>query len=213
MAETGFLWWQADHIEALALAGRNEAMSAAIESFAETTARADRRWAKGALTRARAMQWPGPESERWFAEALAHHDALGAPFERARTLLRRGEARLARGCIAIARDDLEAAQAGFERLGASAWSTATATRCRTRRANPTSSRPIDRLTHAELRVAVAAAHGRKNREIAAELYLSTKTVDHHLQSIYRKLEVRSRIELALLLTSSAPTITDAKVPA
>jgi DNA-binding CsgD family transcriptional regulator len=204
MVETGFLWWQADHIEALALAGRHQTMSAAIDRFAEVTVRADRRWARGALARARGMQTPGLESERWFVEALANHDALGAPFERARTLLRRGEARLARGCIAGARDDFEAAQTLFERLGASAWSTATATRCRSRRANPASSRPIDRLTHAELRVAVATAHGKKNREVAAELYLSTKTVDHHLQSIYRKLHVRSRTELAVLLTSSTP---------
>jgi DNA-binding NarL/FixJ family response regulator len=64
-------------------------------------------------------------------------------------------------------------------------------------------RPADRLTRAELRVAVAATHGRRNREIAAELYLSAKTVDHHLQSIYRKLSVRSRTELAVLLTSHA----------
>jgi DNA-binding CsgD family transcriptional regulator len=213
MTETGLLWWQADHIEALALAGRTDAMLAAINQFAETSARADRQWAHGALARTRAMQTSGPESERWFAEALASHDALGAPFERARTLFRRGEARLARGSIAIARDDLEAAQTDFERLGAAAWSKATATRCRTRRANPTSCRPIDRLTHAELRVAVAAAHGKKNREIAAELYLSSKTVDHHLQSIYRKLQVRSRTELALQLTSSTPTVTGAKLPA
>ena len=56
------------------------------------------------------------------------------------------------------------------------------------------------LTPAELRVAVAVGRGLSNRAAADELYLSVKTVDHHLQHIYRKLQLRSRAELAVVVT-------------
>jgi DNA-binding NarL/FixJ family response regulator len=58
----------------------------------------------------------------------------------------------------------------------------------------------DRLSAAELRVAEAVSTGLTNRQAAETLFLSVKTVDFHLQQIYRKLDVRSRTELAVLLT-------------
>jgi DNA-binding NarL/FixJ family response regulator len=61
----------------------------------------------------------------------------------------------------------------------------------------------DSLTPAELRVARAAAAGRMNREIAADLFLSVRTVETHLASIYRKVGVRTRTELALSLREDA----------
>ncbi len=57
------------------------------------------------------------------------------------------------------------------------------------------------LTKAERRVAEAVAAGRTNREVADHLFVSVKTVDFHLQAIYRKLGVRSRTELAVLMAS------------
>ncbi len=61
---------------------------------------------------------------------------------------------------------------------------------------------LDRLTRAERRVAGAVGRGMANKEAAAHLVLSVKTVDAHLQSIYRKLEIRSRAELAILIARS-----------
>jgi DNA-binding NarL/FixJ family response regulator len=58
------------------------------------------------------------------------------------------------------------------------------------------------LTSAEYRVALAVADGATNREAAAKLFLSVKTVDFHLQNIYRKLGLRSRTELAVRLSRS-----------
>jgi len=58
---------------------------------------------------------------------------------------------------------------------------------------------LSRLSRAELRVAEAVSAGMTNREAAAALYLAVKTVDFHLQQIYRKLEVRSRTELAVMI--------------
>ena len=63
----------------------------------------------------------------------------------------------------------------------------------------------DTLTAQELRVAAAVARGAANREIAAELFLTLKTVEFHLRQIYRKLGVRSRSQLVATLASN-PTL-------
>jgi DNA-binding NarL/FixJ family response regulator len=55
----------------------------------------------------------------------------------------------------------------------------------------------------ETRISELAAAGRSNKEIAAEIYLSLKTVEAHLSSIYRKLGLRSRTELAHLISTTA----------
>jgi DNA-binding NarL/FixJ family response regulator len=55
------------------------------------------------------------------------------------------------------------------------------------------------LTDGEMRVALAVGSGLTNRAAADQLYLSVKTVDSHLQSIYRRLEIRSRSQLAALV--------------
>ena len=103
-----------------------------------------------------------------------------------------------RGCIAPAAAPrpagaLHEALAAFERLGAEPWAAAAhaelrATGGRVRAAG-------DGLTPAELRVASAVARGASNRQVAAELYLSPKTVEFHLGQVYRKLGIRSRAQL------------------
>jgi DNA-binding NarL/FixJ family response regulator len=57
------------------------------------------------------------------------------------------------------------------------------------------------LTDGEQRVAILAACGRRNGEIARELELSPKTVEWNLTRVYRKLGVRSRTELAVRLAA------------
>jgi DNA-binding NarL/FixJ family response regulator len=57
---------------------------------------------------------------------------------------------------------------------------------------------IDRLTHQEPQVARAVSQGLTNREAAAQRFISPRTVDHHLCSIYRKFGITSRAELVLL---------------
>ena len=60
-----------------------------------------------------------------------------------------------------------------------------------------------RLTAAETRVAALVAEGMKNREIGQALFMSVATVEAHLTRIYRKLDIRSRTELARLVADSA----------
>ena len=66
-------------------------------------------------------------------------------------------------------------------------------------------RAIDALSQAEFRVAEAIAAGLTNREASAKLLISVKTVDFHLQQMYRKLGIRSRTELAVRMTNFEPT--------
>ena len=56
--------------------------------------------------------------------------------------------------------------------------------------------PTEPLTSQETRVALHVAKGLSNKEIAAALFLSPKTVEHHLSSVYRKRNFRSRADLA-----------------
>lgn len=59
-------------------------------------------------------------------------------------------------------------------------------------------RAVDELTPQEEAVAALVAQGRTNRQVAAELFLSPKTVQYHLTRTYAKLGIRSRSELAAL---------------
>jgi DNA-binding NarL/FixJ family response regulator len=58
------------------------------------------------------------------------------------------------------------------------------------------------LTPSEERVARLAADGMTNREVAQELFVTPKTVEVHLSNAYRKLEIRSRRQLAGALTTA-----------
>jgi DNA-binding CsgD family transcriptional regulator len=132
-----------------------------------------------------------------FAEALELHRSDPFPFERARTELCFGERLRRSGERRAARQQLQAAAATFEELGAVAWTSRAhdelrASGARLRRAD---AEGRDFLTPREAQIAEQVAQGKANREVAAALYLTSKTVEFHLTRIYRKLGVRSRSEL------------------
>ena len=64
------------------------------------------------------------------------------------------------------------------------------------RAGKTDGSPIESLTERERQVAGLVVDRKTNPEIAADLFLSQKTVETHLRNIFRKLDVASRVELA-----------------
>jgi DNA-binding CsgD family transcriptional regulator len=128
------------------------------------------------------------------------------PFELARTQLAYGERLRRAKARADAREPLRAALATFERLGATAWAERAVAELRAtghasgRRSESASSR----LTPHELQVALLVTQGMTNREVAAALFLSPKTIEYHLGQIYRKLDVRGRSQLARLMTMELP---------
>ena len=129
--------------------------------------------------------------------ALAVYDtSLAMPFERGRTLYGRGRAHRRAGHRRAARTDLQDASAIFANLGARAWLHLAALELgRIGGRTPVGSV----LTASERRVAERAAAGQSNRDIAAALMISTRTVESQLAAVYRKLEVRSRGQLAAAL--------------
>ncbi len=140
-----------------------------------------------------------------FERALAAHRLDGVagefPFDVARTRLAFGERLRRDGKRREARAQLREALSMFEEIGASAWADRAATELDAsgeRRRSAAVSR--EHLTPRELQIAVAVAEGGSNREVAAELFLTPKTVEFHLTRVYRKLGVRSRTELVRLLS-------------
>jgi DNA-binding CsgD family transcriptional regulator len=164
-------------------------------------------WARAAALRCRGLLAAArrePEGAVAALEQAAHaHDRSQDPFERARTLLALGAALRRSGRRRAARDRLEQARDAFARLGAPLWEERAS-----RELAAVSGRPpgTTELTATERRVAELVARGATNREVAARLVVSERTVATHLTHIYGKLGLRSRTELARALPASGPKI-------
>jgi len=208
LREPGLVAWHGDYIEALILAGHRRRAELAVDSLADVAESTGRMWAHGVVCRARAMLATPDERVRWYDAALAWHEQLGNPLERARTLLCRGrDARTDRSHDDTAGvDDLLDAASMFERLGATRWATVATDLLPNGLIRPRCASPTTRLaavlSSAERRVADAVGRGLTNRQTAGELCVSPKTVDFHLRNIFRKLGVRTRTELALLVVAN-----------
>lgn len=198
--EPALLWFLPELIGSLVAHGRIDRATELtdwLEARAQTLDRA-RGLAAAARSRALLDAASGDTARAldWCEAALAHHERAAVPFERARTLLVRGQiARRARKW-GLARESLDAACGEFERLGAKLW-LATA-RSERERIGGRSASGTD-LTESERKVAELVVRGLSNRDVAEALFLSPKTVSATLSRVYRKLHVRSRTELAARL--------------
>ncbi|RAY11120.1 helix-turn-helix transcriptional regulator [Actinomadura craniellae] len=186
----------ADQVEAAVRAGLPERAEEPLRRF-ESWARAGggRSWAQAVALRSRAILG---DEEQPYAEAVRLHEKGGRPFERARTELLYGEWLRRARRRSDARYRLRSALEVFERLGAVPW--AERTRAELRATGETAAGrpapgPLDRLTSQELQVVRLAAAGTSSRDIAAQLFLSPRTVEYHLYKAYPKLGVSSRREL------------------
>jgi DNA-binding CsgD family transcriptional regulator/tetratricopeptide (TPR) repeat protein len=132
-------------------------------------------------------------AEEAFEQARARLAMLPLPYERARvdfvhgiTLRRAGRRRAAAALLTAARQS-------FADVGARVY----VERCdRELKSGSTAARGVETLTEQEQTVSALVATGMTNREVAAEMMLSVKTVQFHLTRVYAKLGVRSRSELA-----------------
>ncbi|HWK26130.1 MAG TPA: LuxR family transcriptional regulator [Solirubrobacter sp.] len=185
--EPGFLLIHADLVEALVRAGRRADAERVLAELEGQGA-----WARAALARGRALLADDASLARCFSAALEAHAPLGMPFEVARTRLAFGERLRRARRRSAAREELEAARDAFAAMGAAGW----AARAQ-RELDAVAGTSADVLTARERAVCDLVASGLTNREVAAKLYLSPRTVEHHLRHVYRKLGVRSRTELAV----------------
>jgi DNA-binding CsgD family transcriptional regulator len=202
VGEPGVFPFQADAVEALVALGDLDTAERLIADMEAQGHELDR-------PRLRALAWRGrgmlhaatgetAKAVEAFACALAEHERSELPFERARTLLALGVALRRARQKRSTRTALEEAVGIFERLGARLW----AARARSELARIGGRAPSrGELTPMERRVAELAADGKTNKEIAAVLYVTVRTVETHLTKTYEKLGIHTRTELARRLST------------
>jgi DNA-binding CsgD family transcriptional regulator len=193
-----------DLVEAAVRAGQPERGRQRLGAFLAWTDAVGSAELRALATRSRALLASGEQADQAFQEALRLHAGIDRPLDHARTQLLYGEF-LRRGRRRVqARPHLRAAIETFERLGAAAWAErarselrATGESARTR--DPST---LDQLTPQELQIARAVGEALSDREVAAQLFISPRTVDYHLRKVFRKLGISSRAELIRLALAS-----------
>jgi DNA-binding NarL/FixJ family response regulator len=135
----------------------------------------------------------------YFQRAHEQHAQGFDPLAAARTRLLHGSRLRRAGRRTAARDQLRIAAQAFQDMGLNGWTARTENELAATGTRRTAA-PGDALTSQETRVALLVARGQTNRDIAAALFLSPKTVEHHLTTILRKRGLRSRTELAVSMT-------------
>jgi DNA-binding CsgD family transcriptional regulator len=193
-----------DRIETAARAGRTdlaEEWLGELRVFAEGTEMA---WAWAAVHHCRAVLG-GPDVEEEFRRALEWHARSSRVPARARTQLALGEFLRRQRRRTDARIPLREALDTFETLGAGFW--AERARQELRASGETARRGADlvptELTAQEAQVAGLVRKGLSNKDVAARLFISPRTVDFHLRNVYTKLGITSRTELAALALDPA----------
>ncbi|HET8980349.1 MAG TPA: LuxR family transcriptional regulator [Solirubrobacteraceae bacterium] len=196
-----------DEIEALVALGEFDRATPLIELLHRLGQAHDRPWATAAALRGRGLVATArgelDEAIDALTQALAEHERVEMPFERARTLLALGRARRRRKQWAPARAALGEALALFKQTEAPLWARAAASELA--RAGARSAEP-GALTPTERRVAELAASGLTNQEVAERAFLTVKGVEANLTRAYRKLGIRSRAGLSRALRESPERI-------
>jgi DNA-binding CsgD family transcriptional regulator len=194
--EPGILRVHGDAIEALIGCGRLADAATLIDELDASTS-SGLPWSTAVAGRCRGQLLAAHGDVDRAVEALqaavAAHDLVPMPFERARTMLLLGTVLRRARRNRDARAALEAARDTFARLATPVFAERTAIEIAS--IGGRVSEHLE-LTTTEARVAALTAAGRTNREVAEELFMSVRTVESHLARIYRKLQVRSRTELA-----------------
>ncbi|NKQ53926.1 AAA family ATPase [Amycolatopsis sp. K13G38] len=189
-------------VEAAARCGERDVAARTVETF-DAWARATRDPAQLALSlRCQALLADDDEeAHELFGDALRLHRDADRPFERAKTELFYGERlRRARKPLA-AREHLRQAWQIFQSYEAAYWADRARAELRAAGETVETGEPaaIAGLTPQQAHISRLVAEGATNKEIAAQLFLSPRTVDHHLRNIFAKLGIRSRVELTAIV--------------
>jgi DNA-binding CsgD family transcriptional regulator len=184
--------------EAASRTGDRALLEFALEWLSERTGVISSDWATGIEARVRALSSEGDVAETLYGESIAHLSGPRVRLELARTHLLYGEWLRRERRRLDARKHLRTALEAFTSMGAEAFAgraerelLATGEHARKRTVDT-----LDQLTPQEEHVARLAAKGATNREIAAQLFISPSTVEYHLRKAFRKLDVKSRTQLA-----------------
>jgi ATP/maltotriose-dependent transcriptional regulator MalT len=177
--------------------GRADLAGEALSRLSAMTAMEDSDWAKGQEARSRALVSQGREAEQCYAEAVERLGRTPLRPDLARAHLLYGEWLRRENRRLDARHHLQAAYDLLDAIGADAFAErarrellATGEKVRKREVNAYS-----QLTSQEEHIIRLARDGRSNREIAAELFISTRTVEWHFRKVFAKLGITSRRDL------------------
>jgi DNA-binding CsgD family transcriptional regulator len=200
-----WLMFEGDELDALVAVGRSAQAARQIASLRRRSLGEHRPRLEVWALRGQALQLASEgrltDALDALESALGVHERLQIPFELARTLLVKGKVERRARHKAAARGALEQAIGLFDTLGAPIWSQ----KAREEHSRAGLRRSHDELSATEQKVADLAAAGKKNREIAAELFITRRTVEANLARAYRKLGVQSRAELGARMASMATT--------
>jgi DNA-binding CsgD family transcriptional regulator len=199
------LWALPDLVEAAAGAGRGDLAGRAADQLAGFIGDGAPPWVLALTARTRALATPSVEArEALLREALALDESDPRPFNRARILLVLGEHLRRQRRRAEARPYLRDAAEVFRRLGAAPWEKRAQVELRaTGETIRRDDAPLTQLTPQELQIASLVAEGATNKDVAAHLFLSRRTVDYHLRKVFIKLGVSSRTELVRMLLKTS----------
>jgi DNA-binding CsgD family transcriptional regulator/tetratricopeptide (TPR) repeat protein len=199
------MWALAEVIEAASRTGQTRLAADALGRLAEATGTGPSDWGQGIYARCRALLSDGQDAEGSYREAIGRLSRTQLRPELARAHLLYGEWLRREGRRADARAQLHTAHDMFDAIGMLAFAErgrrellATGETVRKRTAGT-----HDQLTPQEAQIARMARAGLSNQEIAAELFLSARTVEWHLSKVFTKLEISSRRQLQQALPDRA----------
>jgi DNA-binding CsgD family transcriptional regulator len=197
---------EADLVEVLIRLGRHHEATQALVRLEARSVGLRSPWLKLVVARSRAMLADGEQSLQLFKQLLEGRNGHESVLERARTLMCYAERLQAFGRLRDARDALQRAKVMFDEAGADAWAQhvdALLLDERVEPVRPQGNPAMLMLTDHEKSLAKMVARGMRNKEIAATLYVSVRTVEVRLTAIYRKLGVESRAQLTALAADRA----------
>jgi DNA-binding CsgD family transcriptional regulator len=191
------MWALPELIEAATRTGQTQLAAAALGRLAEATSIGQTDWGQGIYARCRALLSDSEEAEDSYREAIGRLGRTGFRPELARAHLLYGEWLRRQRRRADAATQLRTAHEMFDTIGMRAFAErarrelrATGETARRRTASP-----HEQLTPQEAQIAQLARAGLSNPEIAAQLFLSPRTVEYHLAKVFTKLDITSRRQL------------------
>ncbi len=188
-------------VEAYALAGAGEEAARWLDRYAAISRKAERTWALAACARCEGLLAPPDGFDEPFRRSIALLEGSSLALDLARTRLAYGERLRRQGRRRDARIQLRAAHDLLALSGATPWVERAAAELRATGEQVADTAPrLPDLTPQELHIALLVAEGKTNKEIAAALFLSAKTIEYHLANTYRKLDIHSRAELARIVS-------------
>jgi DNA-binding CsgD family transcriptional regulator len=184
-------------VEAAVRADQPERAAAALRTLESRAGASRTQWALGMAARSRALVSTGPIAEDHYREAIERLGNCRMATHLARAHLVYGEWLRREGRRRDAREQLRTAHGLLSDMGAQAYAERAARELRATGEHPRerTAQPTDALTPHEAHIARLVATGATSREVASQLFLSPRTIEAHLRSIFRKLGITSRRQL------------------